>query len=276
MRFISFVFLCCWCSSLTYAAEPIQRIASMSLCSDELILQLADRSAIASLSYLSADPAYSGHSSDIDGIPLNHGQAEEIIALDPDLILTSRFSATSAVNLLQQFSYSVHTLDFPVTMEQSYRQINEVAELVGEPERGAALIAQMQARIAGIQLRLAAYRDKSAVFYSNNGFSFGSSTLRDSFLVSLGLNNLAAANGLVGVGRLPLELLIAAEPDILLVDQAGPHDSKLAQALLQHPALQRFPSPPTVVVLPDRLFQCAGPALLDAYDIMLDALESSE
>ena len=275
IRLVIFIVLSVFTFVSLGATKP-QRIASMSLCSDELLLLLSDQKNIVSLSYLAADPAYSSYiidnNIDLSEIYLNRGQAEEIIPLEPDLILSTRFSATTAVNLLQSFGYPVSSLDFPTSLEQSFQQIEEVATLLDEKERGEDLIRQFQNRITEAQTTLDFQRDKTAVFYSNNGFSFGSNTLRDEFLNSLGLINLAAEQGLVGSGKLPIELIISAQTDFLIIDQSGMHDGKLAQPLLQHPILQQYFPAEKVIILPSTLFQCAGPGLIDAYEIMVQAL----
>lgn len=270
-RLVIFILLSFFSYSSLSADKP-QRIASLSLCSDELLLLLADHNNIISLSYLVTDSRYSSFIADsnidLAGIYLNRGQAEEIIPLEPDLVLSSRYSSTNAVNLLQNFGYAVTTLGFPATLEQTFQQVEEVAILLNEKERGDELIQVFQNRINTTREALASERNLSAIFYANNGFSYGANTLHDSFLRSLGINNVATEHGLVGSGKLPLELLISAHPDFLIIDQAGLHDEKLAQPLLHHPVLnQHFPAE-KIIVLPSTLFQCAGPSLIQAYELM--------
>ena len=107
---------------------------------------------------------------------------------------------------------------------------------------------------------------------SNNGLSFGSGTLRDEFLNTLGIKNLASEQGIVGSGKLSIELLISEQPDFLLIDHSGLHDDKLVQPLLQHPILKQYFPAKKVIVLPSTLFQCAGPSLIEAYELMVQAL----
>tara|TARA_R110000772_G_scaffold152999_2_gene263930 strand:- start:1925 stop:2755 length:831 start_codon:yes stop_codon:yes gene_type:complete len=268
-----FLFFSAFSACCCLAADKPQRIVSLSLCSDELVVLLADPDKIASLSYLAADSRYSFFSEELGDIYLNHAQAEELIPLQPDLVLNSQFSATSAVNLLEGFGYPTKTLGFPATLQQAFQQIQEVAALLGEVERGEALIRQMQSRINAVRESLSGLENLSAVFYANNGFSFGSNTLRDDFLTSLGLRNLAAEQGLSGSGKLALERLISGNPDYLLVDQSGRHDAKLIQPLLQHPVLKSYFPAERIIVLPDTLFQCAGPSMIDAYEIILRSIE---
>ncbi len=274
-RLVIFIFLSIVTHSSLGADKP-QRIASLSLCSDELLLLLAEQTNIISLSYLATDTRYSSfiadNNIDLSGIYLNKGQAEEIILLEPDLILSSRFSASNATNLLQNFGYSVTSLGFPATLDQAFRQIEEVATLLGEKGHAADLILHFQNRIATTRTAISSDQNLSAIFYANNGFSYGSDTLHDDFLNSLGIKNLAAEFGLAGSGKIPLEWLITAQPDLLIINQPGLHDDKLAQPLLHHPVLNQYFPAEKIIVLPDSLFQCAGPGLIKAYELMAQIL----
>ena len=58
-----------------------QRIVSMNLCTDQLLMMLADREQIISLSYAAADPNQSLVADKVGDIPLNYGHAEEVVPL---------------------------------------------------------------------------------------------------------------------------------------------------------------------------------------------------
>ncbi|MCB1809381.1 MAG: ABC transporter substrate-binding protein, partial [Candidatus Competibacteraceae bacterium] len=87
------------CPQLVVAALP-QRIVSLNLCTDQWLLLLAERNRIASLTWLSADPEESPLAAEAQGIVLNYGQAEDIIPLQPDLILAGTYTARFTVDLL--------------------------------------------------------------------------------------------------------------------------------------------------------------------------------
>ena len=151
-----------------------------------------------------------------------------------------------------------------------------MAALTGTTERGETLLAQLQSTIAAEQKRLVPrLRNKRAVFFASNGISFGANSLQHDFLASLGLRNIAAEAGLQGPAQLPLEVLVAARPDFVLIDRRGALDDQLAQPLLRHPALAALGASMRVIDMPDNLFQCAGPGFAEAYRrfaAQLDAL----
>lgn len=246
----------------------------MNLCTDELLLLLVDRERIASLSYFAADPAYSSLAAQARGIPPNRGQADEVLAFEPDLVLTSQFSATLAANLLERLGERVERLGFATTADEAYAQIRQVAALTGTDTQATNLITNMQATIRSEQQRLTPrLQGMSAVFFASNGFSYGAGSLQHDFITSLGLRNVAADAGLYGPAQLPLETLLVAQPDYLFTDTRSALDTKLAHPLLQHPALAALSTKTRVLELPDALFQCAGPQLAQAYRVLATQLD---
>jgi iron complex transport system substrate-binding protein len=249
-----------------HAQQAPQRIVSMNLCTDQLLLLLVEPQRIASLSYFASDPAYSWLAPQAQGIAMNRGQAEEVLAFEPDLILTSQFSATLAANLLERLGHPVERLGFAATAAEAYAQIRTVAALTESTAQAELLIADMQMAIdRERQSLLPQLQGKSAVFFAGNGFAYGANSLQHDFLASLGLRNVAAEAGLFGPAQLPLEVLLAAKPDFLFTDRRSKLDAQLANPLLQHPAVEALAETTRMLELPDALFQCAGPQLAEAY-----------
>ena len=72
------------------AAAAPQRIVSMNLCTDQMALLLAGPARIVSISFLGPDPAESPLAGLARGIPVNHGLAEEVIAVKPDVVFAGK------------------------------------------------------------------------------------------------------------------------------------------------------------------------------------------
>lgn len=262
-------------SSVAYPAEPEQpqRIVSLSLCSDELLLALADRDAIASLTWLAAEPAFSPVFAEVQNTPLNHGLAEEVLQYEPDLIISTAFSATGAVRILRELNHEVEVLDLPASLDEVFKQITQAAALVGQEDRGSNLISALEQDISRSREIINEYPKQKAVFLSVNGVSYGRETLRDDFLKSIEWENLATTLGLNGTGRLSLEQLITARPDVVILNTPQPEDAWLASPLLNHPALEQVLEQAEILYLPDAWFQCAGPAMVNAWTTLASQLE---
>jgi iron complex transport system substrate-binding protein len=246
------------------ALASLPRVVSMHLCADQLLLALAQPQQILSLSYLSADPAWSPIAAAVQGFHLNHGQAEEVLPLAPDLVLTGAFSTTLAANLLERQGLHVERLGIADSIAAQYAQIRQVGQLLGAEAAADSMVQQMRMALAQrIPALHARVQGKRALFYSSNGYSYGRDTLQHDFIQNLGMHNSAAGHS--GVAQLPLELLLREAPDYVFVDKAPADEAPLAQALLLHPALAALQGRLQLVVLPDTLFQCAGPNFIDAY-----------
>ena len=92
--------------SVTASGKPA-RVVSINLCTDQLLLQLVDRDRIASVTYLATDHAISYYADRAIGIRKNHGLAEEILPLKPDLILAGSFNSRPTTSLLKKLGYQV-------------------------------------------------------------------------------------------------------------------------------------------------------------------------
>lgn len=264
LRLFPSLLLLAWLAPAMTLAQPPQRIVSMNVCTDQLLLLLVDPARIASLSRFAADPAWSSLAASAAGITPNRGQADEVVALEPDLVMTSAFSGTFAANVLQRLHYRVERLGFAATREDVYGQITQVAAWTGSDATASRLVATTRARIeTSMQQLQPLLAGKRALFLSSNGIAFGSATLQDDFLRSLGLRNVAAEAGLSGPATMPLELLLQSAPDLIISEARGELDRQLAHPYLQHPALAQLN--PRRLNLPDRWFDCAGPWLADAY-----------
>jgi iron complex transport system substrate-binding protein len=233
------------------------RIVSMNVCTDQLLLLLVDKSRLASVSYFATDPAYSNLVDLAREVQPNRGQVDEVLALAPDLIVTSAFSATFAASVLERLQQRVERLGFATTRDEAYTQIRTIAGWTGDGVRAETLVAETREQIDEKIKQLA------GVMTGRNGIAFGSGTLQHDFLLSLGMTNIAAQAGLQGPAPLSLETLVAAQPDFIFSEPRGTLDQQLAHPLLQHPALAN--SAAVRIALRDRWFDCAGPWLADAY-----------
>lgn len=243
------------------AAEPM-RIVSTNVCADQLLLLLADRSRITSVTYLAVDPHTSVMAAEAAGLDLNAGRAEEIVALDPDLVLAGAFTARPGIFLLRRLGYRVVELPVVSTFDDIRRNIRTVAEAVGRPDRGETLIEALARDLPPERAPGDAPAPVAALYWANS-FSSGHGTLADAVVRRAGFRNLAAELGLSGSARLPLEVLLAAEPDILVIGE-GRAGAALAAEPLRHPALARRFAGHRTAHIPDNLWVCGTPAVAEA------------
>lgn len=252
------------------AAAPT-RVVSTNPCLDVDLLSLADRSQIVALSHYARNPEESSVPRDIGAvIPITHETAEEIVLLHPDLVLASAHTQLATRRILQRLGVRLVTFDVPETIEDNYLQIRKIAAVLGHEDRGEALIAGISEALAA-DAPAPGSAPVSALIYQPNGFSVGRGTLSDAVMASVGLVNAAARYTRRKADNVPLELVVADPPQLLLIG-AGKDDWSWAARLLHHPALQRLPV--VRAYYPQRLMNCGGPVLIETADALARARES--
>lgn len=244
-------------------SAPPWRIVSLNLCADELVLQLAPREHIVSVTSLAHDPISSNVVELAEGIPSNRGLAEEIIPLEPDLVIAGAFTTRNTVATLQRFGIEVLDLGVPQSMDEAYAQIRTVSRRLGVPQKGEEMIRSLQAVIPPrTELESPAPR---TVVVRPNGFTAGRDTLADDLMQRAGLDNVAARLSPDRLGQLPLEEIVSARPQVLVLDKDTDAPPSMAGAIMQHPALAHSAGEAQTVALPSRMWACVGPQLAEAY-----------
>jgi iron complex transport system substrate-binding protein len=242
-----------WCAFAFPAGATPQRIASIYLCTDQLLLHLADRDRIVSLNRFAAYPAFSNDAGNVAGIPLNRGLAEEILPLKPDLVLAGTFTAPATKALLRRLGIPILELPVEQDFDGIRANIRRVAKAIGEVERGEKLVAELDRSIA-VKAPPDAWRPE-LMLYRFGGYSQGRNTLSDAIIARAGFANYAASR-LNGVGQLPLERIIADPPDAVLLGDRGTERDSLSAETLAHPALRKLRAELPTLVIPDRLWIC--------------------
>lgn len=250
------------------AAKP-QRIASLNLCTDQLLLMLVEPERIVTVTFLAPDPESSYMAKATAGIPINHGRLEQILPLDPDLVLTGHFTTHFTKTLLRKLGYAVYEAGLPTTFEAIRAQVREVAALLGESAKGEALLVEMDGQLADT----APFRSNRplAALYGPRGYSQGKGTLEDSVLQAAGYRNLTSEMGLSGSRVLPLEILLRQSPRYLIFNARVDRAPSLAMAVLDHPALTQAFAGTRSVRIPPRFWYCPGPMLGEAVRFLAEA-----
>ena len=199
------------------ASKP-QRIVSICLQGDQLLLQLVPRERIVALSALAADPDISAHWEAARGIPVTHGGAEDFIRLKPDLVLVSSNSTRLIVPFLKRIGVRVLELGIPTNFDELRDQIRLAGRSLGEEAHAEEIVRSMDARLERLQARCPPDAQRpSALFYFQDRFTPGYHTFANALLEAAGFRNLAAtfSHG-VGVSA-SVETIIMARPQYLIL-----------------------------------------------------------
>ena len=254
----------------SYAAAP-QRIASLNLCTDQLLLMLVPRARIASVTDWAIRPESSYMAAAAQGLTLNHGLVESVLPQHPDLILAGEYTDHTMVNLLRKLGYRVEVVKVPQNIEQAREHILRFGELVGEAEGARKIVATMDARLQNIERQLQQHRPELAAAYAPNGMTVGRGAVLAEIIERAGWRNLGTEMDIRGYGNLALEQLVAAQPRLLVLDVTAENTGggSIAHSYLEHPALMAIAKNARVVTMPPSLSECIGPMTVDAIELLL-------
>ena len=253
------------------AAAAPTRIVSINACADQLLLALADRQQILALTTYARDRDMSFYADRAEGLPAIRGDAEEVLKLKPDLVLAGSFTRGATRAQLAAHGIRIATFSPARSIEDVKKQIGEVASLLGQEARGRALVAELDAAFADLNLR--APKPLRALQLQRRAFAAGTDTLIDDIMQRLGIVNAATDLGIRYVGRTSLEAVLKTKPDVLILDRADPGAADQGTALLGHPALEEIVPRHRRIVIPASQIVCGSPGVALAARTLRDAAE---
>ena len=243
-----------WATS-THAAP--QKIVSLNLCTDQLLMLLADPYQIASLSKIVDDPHVSLLAEKSAKFQKNRGNAEEIFIDNPEIVVAGVYTEKATVQILQSLGVRVEIFPIAQNFNDIIKNIRKMGLLVGHLDRAERMIDDFNVRLE--ELRSGITERPRAAIYSANGYTTGTDTMSGQILKTAGFQNITEEVGMSFGGILPLETLVMLQPDLVITGKAYPGHSR-SEEILKHPALRPFKA----TAQTDAKWICGTPAVLDA------------
>ena len=256
------------------ATAAPRRVVSIGQCLDVVLTQVADRGQIAALSHFSRDPETSTIAGLARTLPYTHGSAEEVLALEPDLVIASRRSGLQTRAALKMMGVRVKEFGVPESVEASLKQVRAVAKLVGRSAFGEKVVAQIERALAEAAPP-PGHRPIKALIYEGKGLAAGRGTLVDEMMTLCGFENVASRYGLKKWGSVPLEMVLADPPEVLLAGEAFQGAPNWADRIIRHPALRSLELNTFRAAFHQRLLYCGGPVLIQTAAALKKAREET-
>jgi len=235
------------------------RVASINACTDQLVLKLADPEQVVTVSEYARSPAFSYMAEAARGYPVNHGYAEEVLAHDPDLVVSGPYTSRETTRRLEAFGYRVVTLPSADTFQGVRANLRKMARLLGYPRRGERLVERMDRTLAALAERLPPEdRRLRALALRPNGVTVGQGSLLDSIMRAAGLENIGRELDAGVFREVPLERLVATQPDMIILAAFSASQPSLAQGIMRHPVFAALETEREPLWLPGRLWSCGG------------------
>lgn len=164
------------------AAAVPQRVVSLNMCADELVLLLAAPEQVFSVTHLSQDRHEFAFWRTARRYRTNDGSIASVAGMRPDLIVTMGGLARDHARLAERIGAEIVILPYPQTLRDVETAIMQVAAALGREERAGRYIAILR--------RLKETRPPSpteAVFLSDGGLSVASGSLDAQWLSLAGI-----------------------------------------------------------------------------------------
>lgn len=265
------ILTCIGLPSASQAAE-LPRLASINLCTDQLLVTLADPAQILGLSPYSRDLARSWDAARAAQFPKLSGEAEDVLVLKPDIVVAGRFTKRATRELLKEKGLRVVEFDAALSLDDVKKQIRLMGDLVRHPDRAATEIKRLDTAIAHAR-EVVSRKPYRVLALSRRGWVSGGQSLTSSLLATAGLSNAATDLGYKFGGFASLEAIVSLKPDFLLVSEANDFAEDEGRAFMLHPALERYYPASKRLVIPEKLTVCGGPMLSEAIDRLASELE---
>lgn len=211
-----------------------QRIVSLAVGTDEIVLSLVPPERVAAVSPYAGDPIKSFVADKAKGLPtVRRDDTDAILALKPDLVVLSTRASKETETLLSRAGVPVVRVPTPRSLEDIRKSVREVAGAVGAPEKGDELLAGMDQQLLELERRPS--RSRRALFYAPGGWTAGSETSLHWVLRYAGFQNAAAE--LEGHVQVQIEWVLATDPDVILVPEGYREYEGWREKLLADPRL---------------------------------------
>ena len=247
----------------------------MNPCVDAVLMEVADHKQIAAISHYSHDPrATSIPIGKALSFPAVSGDAEDVLAADPDLVIAGPHVALQTIDALKRLGIPMMSVPVPNTVADNKAQIIAIAQAIGQPAKGQALNSRIDAALAQAK---SSGRSVTAIIWQGGGLVPGKGTLADELLARTGFSNSSSSLGLKTWDILSIEGLLAKPPEVVLTGEADLGAGNAGgNRMLAHPIFAKTKGSIRRANFPSRYLQCGGPVIIQAVERLAAVRQESE
>ncbi len=240
------------------------RIVSLDFCADQYVVKMANREHIVALSP-DATKSFSYMREQAQGIAQVRPIAEEILSLNPDLVVRSYGGGPNIKRFLNTAGIQVLNVGWAGDIDDIKRVTLEMATGLGAPERGAAIVADMETRLANLSSQ---EKNNVALYMTPSGTTSGSGSLIHHMLLEAGLTNYQTQ---AGWQSLPLERLSYEQPDVIAAAFFDTNGDDIATwSAMRHPVARKHISELPTIYLDGAWISCGAWFATDAIEALAE------
>ena len=263
-------------ATLHFSEKP-HRIASYSISTDEILLELVGAERIIALSKLADDPGVSNIVTKAKKVKcrVQGNSAEVLLTFKPDLVIIPDFHPPEMIRSVREMGMKVYVYKTPSTIEGVKRSIRQLAELTGEKEKGEKIIAEMEKKIDSVQQRLQSVpqsKRKRVMEVRSEGAFYAPDNSFGDVCRHAGVSDATLELKYPSPMEITQEKVVELNPDIIFVpawDYDGKHEPVAErQNILHNPSYQGIKA-----VQEGKVYSISGALVMAVSQYIADAVE---
>ena len=233
---------------VSFQAKP-QRIVSLTMSTDNILLGLVKPERVVCANVLVDDPVSSNVVELGKDIPnkVRHPKVEEILAMEPDLVIAANWGDIDYVESLRNMGINVVVVKCAKNLPDIRDNIRLIAAAVGEPRRGDKLVSMMDDKLAEIKAKVDKIpqeaRKRVLLISLMNNYG-GKDCIYDDACTLAGVTNCLSEYGLKRGDKLTKEMMVQMNPDMIFLPTYNAHGTfdiqDFRDRYLKDPALQQM------------------------------------
>lgn len=253
-----------------------QRIISQTLATDEILLAICQPERIIAVSTLALDPQYSNVI-----VPARQiakyvsDNVEQILSLQPDLVMVASYTRAETLTLLKTSAAPILQFTQFQRIEEIKNNIRLIGYAIGEEQRAADLIAQMDSEIQAILARIPTTLPPPRVIsYSLDHYTAGRYTTFDDMVNLIGAINIATEQGIEYYAKISDEQILTWQPQFIISHAQPGEFDKVYQQLLSNPAIAASDAGQAgrIILVDNRYLFAVSQYIVKAIRVLADSL----
>jgi iron complex transport system substrate-binding protein len=239
-------------SALLTASVASLKVASLNLCTDELLLTLAAPEQIVSVTHLAHKSQETTLWRQARRYPQNDGSLLSVVGRKPDLVVTMGGGARDRARIAQRLGIRILDLPYPQDLADVEKAIATVAGALGHPAAGRQWLARLQALKRSLPGHM-----PDTIWLGGGGRSVQATGLAADWMRLAGFRQRPLQGD-----RVSLEQLLVHPPAVLLRSDYRSGQYSGEQRWLMHP-LAKGTRRSRTIPTDGRAWTCMGPPMVD-------------
>lgn len=250
-----------------------RRIVSLTIRSDEILMELAEEGTVIALSKWADDPVASNIAEEAKRIPLRALPSEEmILGMRPDLVVASQSQPYDLIYRLRSLGIPVYVCPLAHNVKDTENLIMDFGKLLHRERKAKEMVDRMEEVIRSYAEKISKIPEEEKVTvyrFTVSGGNGGNNTYYDDICNKAGVKNAAAQMVFRGTQLLPKEQVLQMNPDVIFLptwDWSGKMDLEAyKRVIVEDPALKTVKAIKNkrLYVIPDTHMLCSSQYMVE-------------